>query len=134
MTFFKKIFGSKEIKSALCVIEEAKTTLENTEFHIIESILKEILRKHPNDIINIIKNGTPARQWGYAAIANVTGDLLETGKYHIHRGMLNPLGPGASLLKLYDSAVDELVRMGIVNVSSAEIEKKALRKNLNTVG
>lgn len=134
MTFLKKLFSPKEVKSALCVLEEAKITLNNPEFPIIESILKEVLRKHPKDIISIIKNGTPARQWGYAAIVNVTGDLLETGKYHIYRGTLNPLGPGSSLLQLYDSAVDELVNMGIINIINADIEKKALRKNLNNVG
>ncbi len=134
MSFFKKIFGGREIKVAYGVLDEANLRLDNQEFTLVRSKIEEFLNKHPNDIVNLIKSGTSPRQWAYSSIANVAGDLLESGQFHIYRGVLNPTGQGPNLLKLYDSAVEELVNMGAIDLSSAEIERKALRDSMKNVG
>lgn len=134
MSFFKRIFGGKEIKAAFGLLDEANLTLNNQEFNLVRSKIEEVLKKHPDDIVKLFNSGTPPRQWAYSSIANVAGDLLETGQFHMYRGTLNPMGPGPNLLKLFDSALDELVKMGAIDLSTAETEKKALRDNMKGVG
>lgn len=130
----KKIFRSKELKLAFNVLNEAGVKLNNQDFNIVKLKIKEVLDEDPKIIKKLFSDGISPYQWAYSAIANVTGDLLESGQFHIYREVLNPLGPGKNLLKLYDSAVDELVKMSVVDSDTANIEKKALRKNIRNVG
>lgn len=67
-------------------------------------------------------------------IANISGDTVGSGQYHIYRGVLNPIGPGQNLLKILDSAMDELVRLGDTDKENAETQKKATRENTRKVG
>jgi len=130
----KKIFRSKEVKVAFNVLDEAGVKLNNPDFNIVELKIKQVLNEDPKGIEKLFSHGTSPYQWAYSAIANVTGDLLESGQFHLYRAVLNPMGPGKNLLKLYDSAVDELVKMSVVDSDTANIEKKALRKNIRSVG
>ena len=67
-------------------------------------------------------------------IANTSGDMVESGQYHIYRGVLNPMGPGEDLLNIFDSAMDELVKLGDIDEKNAQVQKEALRKNIQGVG
>jgi hypothetical protein len=134
MSFFKKIFGGDEIKAAIGTLDEAKISLNNPAYSIVRAEIDKVLNRHASELKNIIANGTPPRQWAYSAIANVAGDLLESGQFHLYRGVLNPVGHGQDLLKLYDTALDELVKMGAMSSSSTDTEKKALRNNLKSIG
>jgi hypothetical protein len=67
-------------------------------------------------------------------IANTSGDMAESGQYHIYRGVLNPMGPGEDLLKIFDSAMDELVKLGDMDEKNAQEQKEAIRKNIQGVG
>ncbi len=80
-----------------------------------------------------VVGGESPRQWVYANIANIAGDQVESGQYHLYRGILNPLGPGKEFLKLFDIAVDELVRLGMDN-DRGEKQKEQIRKNIQTAG
>jgi len=78
------------------------------------------------------REGTNLRQWMLGAIANIAGDCVESGQFHLARGWLNPVGQG--LLLIYDTAADELVSMGAVDAESASRQKTRLRKNAADVG
>ena len=60
--------------------------------------------------------------------------MLESGQYHIYRGVLNPMGPGEDLLKMFDATYDELVHMKAIDPGYANKQKAALRKNMKDVG
>jgi hypothetical protein len=133
-SIFNKIFGAKEIKAAYRVLDEACRTLNNEDFDIVRKYIEKVLKKFPNDIAKLIKDGTSPREWGYSSIANVAGDLLETGQYHLFPGVINPFGSGNNLLKLFDDAIDELVKMRAIEINNAKVQKKALRDNIKNVG
>jgi hypothetical protein len=132
--FRRKLFQSKEIMDAQKALNQAATLIGNPDVSLVKGEIEKVIIQHPDDIVNAIKSGISPLQWATSALANVAGDMLETGKYHIYRGFLNPAGPGNSLLKIYDTAIDHLVQMGAVDSMSANTEKKALRDNLKTVG
>ena len=67
-------------------------------------------------------------------ILNISGDMVESGQHHIYRGVINPMGPGQNLLKIFDSAMDELVKLGDTDKENAETQKKAIRENIKNVG
>lgn len=70
----------------------------------------------------------------YSMIANAAGDLVESGKYHVYRGVLDPLRGGKDLLRIYDKAVDEMVREGASGAEFAAEQKAIIRENIKTVG
>ncbi len=67
-------------------------------------------------------------------IANLAGDWLETGKYHMYRGVLNPLTGGESLLRVYNGTVDRLEEVGEISKDDAERNKKQLLDNIKSNG
>lgn len=124
----------KEIKAAIGVFDEVSYTWEGEASRLVKAIFEKIFKTEQDRVVDIIQGGVPPREWVYNTIANVAGDFVESGQYHIYRGVLNPMGPGGDLLKLYDSAVEELVKIGALDAEKAEKEKRAIRENIKTVG
>ena len=83
--------------------------------------------------MEIIKQGETPRQWMYSTISNIAGDLVESGNYHIYRGVINPMGTGNELLKIFNKAIDKLVEMKVLDSERAEKEKGALQENIKSV-
>lgn len=134
MKFIKKLFLPKEVKSALSILDEASQTFGGTGFELVRKHIEKTLRAHPDKFVRVIQKGAPTRQWVYSAIANIAGDLVEGGNYHIYRGMLNPMEPGNEILNIFDRAVDELTKMGVLGAEKARQQKKAIRENIKNVG
>lgn len=44
------------------------------------------------------------------------------------------MGPGEDLLKIFNSAMDELVKLGDMDEKNAQEQKEAIRKNIQGVG
>ena len=103
---------------------------------MVRSIIEKALLTKPADLVRDIQesSGRTPREWVYSQIGNIAGNLLETGQYHIYRGVLNPMGPGGDLLKMYDATYDELVQMKAIDQDYANEQKEALRKNIQNVG
>ena len=134
MNFIKKLFAPKEIKAALGILDEASYTFDNEAFRLVRNHIETAILAQPDKFVNIIQKGTSPRQWIYTAIANISGELVESGKYHIYRGVLNPIGAGNDLLKLFNVAVDELIKIGVLDNKNAKTQKEAVLKNINSVG
>ncbi len=133
--FITRIFPSKEVKAALGVIDEAAVIFDdNLSFPLVIGHVRSMILAQPEKFVSIIQKGQTPRAWVYSAIANVASDLAESGNYHLYRGMLNPIGPGGGLFKLYSAAVDELVHLGVVDESSAKEHKAQVAHNIGQVG
>lgn len=131
---FFKLFKPKEIKVALDILDEAGQVLDGAGFQLVRNHIEKAILAQPDKFMNIIQKGTSPRKWIYTAIANTAGDLVESGNYHIYRGVLNPLGPGNELLKIFDGATDELTKIGVLDAKKAKAEKEVMRKNIGSVG
>ncbi len=129
----KKSFASKDIKEALVILDEIGRTIGGSGFDLVREPVEKYLVSHGKEYKETVSE-TSARQWVYSAVANTAGDFMESGHYHIYRGVLNPMGPGGDLLKLFDSTIDELVKMGALEAENAKKEKARLRKNMDQMG
>jgi len=134
--FLKRAFAPKEVKEALSEIESAEQMYDSTAFNLVRTHLERGLLAKPEKFVKLMqqrdKNWT--REWVHSVIGNIAGDLLETGQYHIYRGVLNPMGPGEALLKMFDQTYDELLKMKATDSDYAEKQKQALREHIKTVG
>lgn len=130
----KELFSKKEVKEALRILEEASQQFGSGGFNLVKAHVKNSILSNTEQFINTVRKGRTVRKYVYSMIANVSGDMVESGQYHIYRGVLSPTGPGEDLLKVFDSAMDELVRLGDTDTKHAEEEKEATRKNIQNVG
>ena len=135
---FQKFFGSNEVKAILGILDEANHKFNSRTFEeIVRPKIEKSITLNPQKVKQVIKK-IPPREWTYGIIANISGDLLESGKYHIYRGVLasdfDGSGPGKDLLKIFDEATDELVKIGNITNEFAEKQKSQLRENIKDVG
>jgi len=136
---FQKFSGSKEMKAIIEILDEAGQKFKNNTFEkILKPKIEKIILSNPKKLKQTIEKTMLPKEWVYGAIANISGDLLESGEYHIYRGVLasdfDGSGPGKDLLKIFDEATDELVKIGNIKKEWAEEQKKQLRENIKTVG
>jgi len=123
MRFFKVLFGPKEVRAALGVLDEAEyafcgvDSFRSAAFDPVKQHVQRLVLARPSEFAAVIRKGTSPREYVYSAIANRAGDLLESGDYHIRRGHLNPVGPAEDLYTLFCKALDELVRIGAMDAA-----------------
>ncbi|MGI6348252.1 MAG: hypothetical protein ACOXZ1_03630 [Patescibacteria group bacterium] len=130
----KKSFSKKEVKEALGILEEASKEFGSGGFDLVKEYVEKSILSDTKQFLDVVREGRSVRKYVYSMIANTSGDLAESGHYHIYRGVLNPMGPGEDLLKIFDAAMDELVRLGDTDAENAKKEKAAVRKNIETMG
>lgn len=132
----KKAFAPKEIKAAYGALDEAAYQFQNEAFQIIRKVIEKIIQSNQETIIKTIKesDGRTPREWIYSQIGNVAGDILESGRYHMYRGTLSPMGPGPDLLKIFDTSYDVLLQMNAINLDYANEQKQAIRQNIKEIG
>ena len=135
MRFLKKIFAPKEVRTALAVLEEASYTFNTEAFRLVSSKIEGMILARPADFVNLVQSeGISPRQCVYAVISSIAAKHLGSGQYHVYRGFLNPLGPGPDLLRLFDAAADELVRIGAQDADNASKQKATMREEIKSVG
>jgi hypothetical protein len=132
MYFLKKLFASKEVRAAVGVLDEISCAFDGPAFDIVRKEVEDVIFGAPAHFSQRVREGTPPRKWVWSAIANIAGDLLETGQYNVGccHGVLSPIGPGVDLLRLFDTAADELVKLGAATPEFAEKQKDAIRNNI----
>lgn len=130
----KKSFSKKEVKEAIGVLEEASQKFGSGGFDLVKEHVEKSILSDTQQFIEVVRKGRSIRKYVYSMIANTSGDMVESGRYHIYRGVLNPMGPGEDLLKIFDSTMDELVKLGDTDQKNADEQKEAVRKNMANMG
>lgn len=100
---------------------------------ILSDASRYILKNH-QILTNHITSGKSARECAICLIMNLTATHISSGKYHIYRGVLDTLGPGLAMLKLFKSCVDELLHMGVITQEAANLNMNNLADSINEVG
>ena len=145
--FLKKFYPTKEVKIALGILDEIEYGFCNRDyqltrghverndvFQLVRGHIEKILFARPDVFSEKIRQGASPRHWIYRIIANIAGDFVESGNYHIYRGVLNPMKPGEELVEIFDMAIDKLVEIKVLDIEQAKKEKGALRENIKSVG
>ncbi len=135
MKALKRMFAPKEVRAILGVLDEADYRFDCPAFTMIKGAIENlVLGAESAKIAANVRKGISPRQSVYSWIVNIAGDELETGRHHLHRGILNPMGLGVDLLRIFDAAGDELVQIGAVDADYAAKQKAGLRKNIENEG
>jgi hypothetical protein len=122
-----------EVEEFFEILDEA-TDKFGSGFDLVREQIETMLNSDTKQFLDVVRKGRTVRKYIYSTIANISGDMVESGQYHIYRGVLNPMGPGEELLKIFDAAMDELAKLGDTDTENAEKQKKAIRKNIKSVG
>lgn len=135
MSFLKRLLASKEVRAGLGVLDELECDFDDSaSFKLVRGPVERLILSDQRQFTSMIGPEMSARQWVLAACCNVAGDILESGEFHVYRGMLDPMGPGPGLLKIFDKTVNALVSMGAATEEFADKQRMQLRKNLQSVG
>ena len=131
MGLLKRIFAPKEVRIALNVLDELSFELDSVAFKEMRSQIKKGIFSDYKNIVSQVKDRESARQLIYFAIVNIAGEYIESGYYHIYRGVLNPLGD--DFLSLFDMSVKRLLEVGAITAKEAEEQtQKASGQQLQT--
>ena len=134
MKMVKKRIASHEVQDALGVLAEIGSQFNfNTNiFETVKSILENGFLNDSKEVIHLAKQGVSPRVQVYNAMSNLVGDMVESGEFHVYRGMLGL--EGEDLLRLFDFATDSLAAAGSIDSVFADKQKSELRKNIQGVG
>lgn len=71
-------------------------------------------------------------EWAITSVFNRCGDCLESGQYHLYRGVLNT--EGQEYLKVYQFLESQLLNRGIATQEWLDKNRSILFSNINSVG
>ncbi len=129
---------SREVNDLLNVLNEAQRKYQSEAFKEIGELIRKSILAHPDEAVRLFQEHPEftASEWVYSQIGNIAGDMLESGNHHIYRGVLNPIGLGPDLLKIFDASYDELLAMKAkdIDIEYANEQKSAIRQNIKRVG
>lgn len=133
MNIFKKLFLSKELKATLGILEEIDYEFKHDIFPMVKKYAEDLILQNKEFIINKIqKEGRTPREAAYSFINNASGNLLETGRFHIYRGMLTR--EGYQLLHIFDKTVEKLFEMGAIEEEYLKSQKEGMRECIEQIG
>jgi hypothetical protein len=129
-------FASQILKEAQDTLDEAANRFQTEAFRMVGQVIEKAVAAKPDALVRVIKEnpGRGPREWIYSQIGNIAGDMLESGHYHIYRGVLNPMGPGEDLLKMFDATFDELILIKAIDVDYANEQKAVIRMKIKSMG
>ena len=130
----KKIFLSKEIKAVLSILDELCYEFDTyLSFEMVKKQAEKMVLANKGKLKEImIESNISPKRTAYSWVNNLSGDMLESGEYHIYRGRLNQIGD--ELLKIFDISTDELVKLGDIDKEKAYKQKENIGENIKSTG
>jgi hypothetical protein len=132
MKTIRRKLAPHEVQDALVVLTEIGSQFNCSIFETIKNIIENDFLNDSKGVVDLVKQGVSPRVQVYNAMSNLVGDMVESGHYHVYRGVLN--SDGENLLQLFDFATDSLVAAGSIDSIYANKQKAELRKNIQDVG
>ena len=139
--FFNKIFKKKVNENTEKYLSELRIaeTIYNNEsfaFGIIKKIIEKQIINNTKLIDQIIEesNGGTSKEWIHSQIGNIAGDLLESGNYHVYRGVLN--STGNELFNIFKKSYDILLDIHAKDIDKEYANKQitVLKSNISRIG
>ena len=140
MAIFSGLFLPSEAKELLTILgdihhEWTTACPANMGMGTVAPELESLINRDSKEISKTIRefkqmNGNP-KIWVLSHLGNIAGDLLQSGKYELYPGVLNPLGPALSLIELYCWSYDELVVLGAADAVFAKSQRVGLLQSID---
>ena len=130
---FDSLFTPKPIKLLLNELDLFEHKVDLSGFHLVKQKVIQNIKANKVAFAKAMTNSNISSEQIIAAeIANVSGDMLETGEYCIYRGILSPAGE--QLMTLFQCALDELVRIGAISEEKKLEDVGGLRSTIRSIG
>jgi len=125
----------KQIEEALKILDEIQAAQppQDSGYAPVRKFIEKYLASSPADFITKAQT-TPVRELVYTFVMNTAADFVESGEYHIYRGVVNPMGPGEDFVRIFNWSQDELLQMGATDEETVKRSKEAFNRNLQGVG
>lgn len=118
--------------------ETVIASYENNSLPSCKNDLIEAVKSITQGAKNEIKNGgiPPSQYFDLInkLLANASFDLLSSGRYHIYRGMLNPMSCATNLMAIHNKSVDYGYKKGLVTEAQKDEDYSYLIECINNVG
>jgi hypothetical protein len=115
MGLFAKV--APEVKQAYDLLEEAKVTLASVNPSLLQDAISEarksltISRQDTDEFIKEIRdNHKSIKEWVYTYLINDAADKMESGRYHVYRGVLD--FTGEALKDIFEKSIKVMIEMG----------------------
>jgi hypothetical protein len=132
---------ASENNAIMEVMYKAKREADNIyktykSYEYIDAILTKRL-KQKREVVNMVKNveGSTEREYIHSMIGNIAGELLESGMFHVYRGVLNETGK--ELLAIFDMSMFILadkIGSAYINRSAATQQVVWIRRIISKAG
>lgn len=136
------IFTNKARKRMNHLLEVCNSYIDSYEDE------KSMIPSAKNDINVILKKTLEAaydefKEWdgtenydriANAMLADITFDMLSSGKYHLYAGMLNPMNCTKNLRRIYEKAMCYAVQIGEITEKEKQEQLDLLRENISSIG
>lgn len=139
-SWYKFASANKNTKRLINICEKLIEKYESDVFakpsckHDLMAYIKNEVEQSKNEIAEWEDHDTDYIKIAHTMLANDTFDLLTSGKYHIYRGILNPMKCTDSLLKVYDESMSWGVKNGMIDAETKEEQRSYLFKCISEVG
>lgn len=67
-------------------------------------------------------------------LSNSSFDLLASGKYHLHRGMLNPMSCSENLMSVHNKSIDYALKNNLITQAQKDEDNDYLLERISNVG
>jgi len=143
LEFYSHRFRSKEVADYLAALEQvrplfSKVMPANSAMLDADLVLSRVKSAVTSSawrkaLIELIKDKRNApRDIILNLVVQESKSLLETGQYHIWRGVLND--DGFAIKASFDIALDELMKSGVIDDAGAKKQRAEVAKAIATVG
>lgn len=134
---FKNRFSRRmnvEASTALSQLDVLKYDFNNNAYLRVYDFLSEAIRSNQEDVAHQIQKLGSAKYFVYDRIAIVVLDFIESGDFHIYRGVLNPLSDGKDLVRIYENVTQEMLAGGHITKDLHESLLTTLKQSIAESG
>ena len=127
------LFKPKEIRQFFAGLDRLEGRIGSTSsFSQVRAMIVADSKRDPESYVAAIRNSKAPEQVAATSVANVSGDIVESGRLHLYRGVLSPAGE--AMLKLYKDATAYLVSEGVLDEAQRTEEVSFILRNIKNVG
>lgn len=134
--FFKRKGDNYE--KFLLDCEKTIISYENDTIPSCKTDLIDVIKVMTSGAKREINNGLiPSSRYGELInklLANCSFELLTSGKYHIYRGMLNPMSCSANLMSVHNKSIDFALQNNMITQEEKEEDYNYLMECIGKIG
>jgi hypothetical protein len=127
-------FVPRATRQVLEELENVRSLFPNHEvgYMLVRRELEVQIRRNAKGVAKHLKTGPSPRDWLISMMATCAADMVETGRFHVYRGVLNP--NGNELLAVTRLCGEEMVRLGAIDAEFLAKQMKTIGENVRDMG